>query len=199
MSVEKRRIRRLVWERLERSHVVRPPLPCRGRIPNFVGAEEAAERLSETPEWEGADVVFVGPDSPQRPVRELALRFGKVLVMASPRLRRGFIVLTPSRVGGQFGKASTIRGAFRYGRLVDQPPRVDLMVIGSVAVDRDFNRLGKGGGYGDREARMLRALYGFIPYATTVHPLQIVDRIPSEPHDVKVDLVATPSEVLRRM
>ena len=199
MNPEKARLRRLVWERLKRSSVAKPPFPVVGRIPNFVGAEEAAARLSETPEWEVAEAVFVGPDSPQRPVRELVLRSGKLLVMASPRLRRGFLVIHPARVRGLYRRASTIRGAFRYGRAVDMPPRVDLMVVGSVAVDRQFNRLGKGGGYGDREARTFRSLYGFVPYATTVHPLQILDRIPAEPHDVKLDIIATPSKVLRRV
>lgn len=73
------------------------------------------------------------------------------------------------------------------------------MVTGYVAVDRFFNRLGKGGDTGDREIGLIKRLYGpDIPVLTTVHDLQVVDHIPTEPHDFKVDIVVTPSRILRR-
>jgi hypothetical protein len=38
-----------------------------GRIPNFAGAEAAAERLRLTPEWQRATTVKANPDSAQMP------------------------------------------------------------------------------------------------------------------------------------
>lgn len=197
----KRRLRLMVWRRLEEAGVTLPPKPCYGRIPNFIGAHEAALRASKLPEWVEAGVVFANPDSPQKPLRELALRHGKLLIMATPRLRRGFLEIDPGRVEGFESKAATIRGAFKYGRLSETVRfKPDLIVTGCVAVDRSFNRLGKGGGYGDREVGLIYGLYGSgMPVLTTIHGLQIVNRIPTEPHDFKVDIVVTPRRVLRRV
>jgi len=52
-----------------------------GRIPNFAGAEAAAERLREHPAWQAARTVKSNPDSPQRPVRQRALEDGKDLIV----------------------------------------------------------------------------------------------------------------------
>lgn len=81
--------------------VTLPPKPCYGRIPNFKGVYEAALKASSLPEWASADVVFANPDSPQRHLRAMALRQGKLLIMATPRLRKGFLEVEPSRVRGE--------------------------------------------------------------------------------------------------
>lgn len=196
----KEALRLAVWKRLEEAGVTLPPRPCYGRIPNFKGAYEAALKASSLREWVDASVVFANPDSPQKHLRAMALRQGKLLIMATPRLRRGFLEVEPSRVRGREAVAATISGAFKYGRLCETiRHRPDLVVTGCVAVDRLFNRLGKGGGYGDREIELVKRLYGpSIPVLTTVHDLQLIDHIPTEPHDSKVDIVVTPSRILRR-
>lgn len=196
---EKNRIRRNIWNILEERGVARFPKPIYGRIPNFVGAEEAAERLFKTDLWRKARVVKVNPDSPQRIVRFRALMEGKIVVTASPRLLQGFIVLKPSEIPPHlYGYASTITGFFRLGKQVGLKdiPQVDLVVTGSVAVDRRGARLGKGGGYCELEYAILReigAINEETPVVTTIHDLQIVDRIPLEPHDLTVDYVFTPT------
>lgn len=38
------------------------------RIPNFVDAEKAAQRLADLPEFKAAKVVKVNPDTPQKMV-----------------------------------------------------------------------------------------------------------------------------------
>jgi 5-formyltetrahydrofolate cyclo-ligase len=92
-----------------------------------MGAERAAERILELEEYRDARVVKVSPDSPQKHVRYRCL-------------------LDPSRIPrGQLEYASTIRGAFIYGRKMHPRdlPRIDLIVTGSVAATRDGLRLGK--------------------------------------------------------
>lgn len=194
---EKQRLREEIWREMEKSGVATFPLPCRGRIPNFVGAEVAAEKLRHLEEWEKAKVVFVNPDSPQRRVRENVLKDGKILVMASPRLQRGFLLIEPVKACGKERYASTIKGAFRFGVEVQNFPKPDLIVEGSVAVDMQGHRLGKGQGYGDVEIEILRKKFGEIPVATTVHDLQVVENVPFEAKDEKVSIIVTPTRVIR--
>jgi 5-formyltetrahydrofolate cyclo-ligase len=202
VRAEKERIRRAVWRALLEKGVARPPFPIEGRIPNFAGAEKAAQRLVGERIFQEAEVVFCNPDSPQKPVREAVLRHGKLLVMASPRLRSGFIVLDPKRIDAKrYSYAATIRGAFLYGELRrDNVPPIDLKVAGSVAVDPKGGRVGKGGGYSDLEYAILREL-GLVdegtPIVTTVHDLQVVERVPMAEHDVPIDWIFTPTRTIR--
>src|SRR5262249_47308482 len=84
-DTDKQRVRERIWTRFEESGEVLFP-GARGRIPTFRGAAAAADRLAATPEWRRARVVKCNPDSPQRPVRLRALREGKLVYMAVPRL-----------------------------------------------------------------------------------------------------------------
>jgi 5-formyltetrahydrofolate cyclo-ligase len=200
----KQRIRDGRWEALRAAGVARFPGAV-GRIPNFTGAERAAERLSETAAWRRAVVLKCNPDSPQRPVRARALREGKVVYMAVPRLRelRCFIELDPASLSLEELKgASTIKGAFRAGKAVrvSEMRPVDLIVVGSVAVNRAGGRIGKGGGYADLEYALGRE-FGFVggetPILTTVHPLQVIEgEIPKMAHDIPVDIIVTSEEVI---
>ncbi|PYQ34052.1 MAG: 5-formyltetrahydrofolate cyclo-ligase, partial [Acidobacteria bacterium] len=99
IEAEKQRIREKVWSLLEKSGEALFP-GARGRIPNFRGAAKAADRLAETAEWRRARAIKFNPDAPQRPVRLRALREGKTVYMAVPRLRRKkcFWRLDPGRI-----------------------------------------------------------------------------------------------------
>jgi 5-formyltetrahydrofolate cyclo-ligase len=190
----KQNARERVWATLEHAGAVRFP-GARGRIPNFRGAEEAAQRLAERPEWRASGVVKANPDSPQLPVRKGALAEGKLVYMAVPRLRdeRPFLRLATE---------ATIKGAMREGRptAIDDMEPVDLVVCGSVAVNHEGARVGKGGGYSDLEFGLLveAGLVGDrTVIVTTVHPLQVLDEeLPETEHDFRVDLIATPSAVV---
>jgi len=201
--MKKSEIRERIWRLLEDRGVARFPKPIRGRIPNFVGAKRAAEKLRELDEYKRASVVFCNPDSPQRPIREHILKDGKILIMATPRLKKGFLILDPMRVHPSvYSRASTIRGAFEYGNLirVNELPFIELKVMGSVAVSPDGGRLGKGHGYSDIEYGILRevgAISDKTPLATTVHDLQVIPKIPSQENDVPVDIIVTPTRVIR--
>src|SRR5262249_60778510 len=93
----KQDIRERVWSALEKARVGRFP-GTRGRIPNFTGAERAADQLSALDVWKKANVLKCNPDSPQRPIRLRALNEGKTVYMPVPRLRelKCFIELDPS-------------------------------------------------------------------------------------------------------
>jgi len=194
-----------MWARLRTRRVARFPFPIDDRIPNFVGAERAAARAAELPEWRRARRIKCNPDAPQRPLRLRALREGKIVFMAVPRLRaaRCFLRLDPARLAGRLAEAATIGGAARLGEPVRARDlgRIDLVVAGSVAVNRRGARVGKGGGYSDLEwalARQVGAVGETTPVLTTVHEMQIVDTdIPMSAHDVALDLIVTPERVIR--
>ena len=191
---DKQAVRERVWERLQRERAARFP-GARGRIPNFVGAEAAAERLASLPEWHAARVIKANPDSPQLPVRRRALADGKTVYMAVPRLRdeKPFVRL---------GREATIKGAMREGTpvAVEELGHVDLVVCGTVAVNREGVRVGKGGGYSDLEFALLVEA-GLVDertlLVTTVHRLQILEEpLPETEHDFRVDRFVTPDEAI---
>ena len=200
----KAELRDQVWSRLDTDGIRRFPGP-RNRISNFVGAEAAAQRLQETSAWERAETLKANPDSPQWPVRQRALEDGKVVYMAVPRLAEEdpFFLLDPDHLADPPRQASSIKGASRSARTVSvaalEP--VDLVVTGCVAVGRDGARLGKGGGFSDLEFAIASEA-GLIDdttvVATTVHDRQVLEggAIPVTEHDVRVDLIVTPDDVI---
>ncbi len=196
--IKKQEIRKRLWSEMERKGIATFPLPCFGRIPNFKGAELTALKLQSISEYKNASSIMVGPDSPQAPVRRLALLDGKLLVMPSPGLESGYLIIRPSRVKGKEKEASTIRGAFKYGESTNAPPPLDLILEGSVAVDLNGYRLGKGKGFGDREISLAEDIAKkSITVVTTIHDIQIVDFVPREEHDKKVDIIVTPTRIIR--
>jgi len=196
-------IRESIWKTLERNKAARFP-GAAGRIPNFSGAEACAQQLAQSRYWQAANVLKINPDSPQRAIRQRALAEGKIIYMAVPRLRSGqpFIELDPKKLKCSPYAASSIKGAGQYGRPVGltQVKKIDLVVCGSVAVNRQGARVGKGGGYSDLEFALLteRKKIGLnTPIVTSVHPLQIIDEeIPMTEHDIPLSAIVTPDEMI---
>lgn len=203
MDEQKHRIRRHVWNLLDHNDAVVGG-SCHGRIPHFVGAERAADHLAELTAWHEASVVKAVPDKAQLPVRARALREGKVVYMAVPKLARPhpFYLLDPAALAVPAEQAADSDTAAEIARTVglDELRPVDLIVCGSVAVNRAGVRLGKGAGYSDIEVALL-AEAGLISdstvIVTTVHSHQVLDcDIPELPHDFSVDVIVTPEEVI---
>ena len=197
-------LRQDVWTAMRAAKVARFP-GAAGRIPNFTGAEAAAERLRDLPAWQAAGTVKSNPDSAQWPVRQRALEDGKTVYMAVPRLAEPepFFALDPARLSESPRKAASISGASRSARrvaLADLSP-VDLVVMGCVAAGEDGARLGKGGGFADLEFALATAAGLIGPHTicvTTVHELQVCEAgtIPLTGHDVPVDFIVTPERVI---
>ena len=131
------------------------------------------------PAWKRAKTIKANPDAPQTHVRRLALEQGKTLVMAVPRLRDShpFRLLDPEKLTKKdLREAATIKGASPRGVLdLEQVPKLDLILTGSVAVNLKGARIGKGGGFSDLEYALL-AETGKVSdktvIVTTVHPIR---------------------------
>jgi 5-formyltetrahydrofolate cyclo-ligase len=197
-------LRQEVWSAMRAARVARFP-GATGRIPNFTGAEAAAERLRGLSAWQAAGTLKANPDSAQLPVRQRALEDGKTVYMAVPRLAgpEPFFALDPAHLSEPPRTAASISGATRSARrvtLAELSP-VDLVVMGCVAAGEDGARLGKGGGFADLEYALASAAGLIGPHTacvTTVHELQVrpAGTIPVTGHDVPVDRIITPERVI---
>jgi 5-formyltetrahydrofolate cyclo-ligase len=196
----KDQVRKAVWKAMDREGVSRFP-GAEGRIPNFAGAKQAAQRLAAHRTWKRAQFVKANPDSPQTHARRLALEQGKTVVIAVPRLRdkHPFRLLDPRKLSAKaIREAATIKGALRHGKVValEEIPEIDFVLCGSVAVNLNGARIGKGGGFSDLEYGILidaGKIDEHSVIATTVHPIQILrENLPIIAHDLPVDLIATP-------
>lgn len=68
-------------------------------------------------------------------------------------------------------------------------PELELMVIPGLAFDLNGHRLGFGKGYYDR---YLADLSGELPLLAGIcHDFQLLDSLPSESHDIKMDFIVT--------
>lgn len=191
-----------VWDALAREQAAQPNV--HGKIPAFLGADIAADRLADLPVWKHAQVVKAVPDRAQLPVRARALAEGKIVYMAVPKLatEQPFRLLDPRHLTVPPDQAAAHEVAMQVGQPVgvEEMHPVDLVICGSVAVNRHGTRLGKGAGYADLEVALL-AEAGLLTDATTivtpVHPLQVLDQdLPETRHDFRVDLIVTPDEVI---
>jgi 5-formyltetrahydrofolate cyclo-ligase len=188
----KQAIRERVWAGLEAAQVVEPGVA--GYIPDFTGSDHAAARL----------VVKAVPDRAQEPVRRRALEDGKIVYLAAPRLAtvKPFYVLDPRTLPVSLADAADPAVAARVAPAADpgemQP--VDLIVVGSVAVNQRGARLGKGAGYSDLEVALLAEAGLVRPHtviATTVHQLQVLDEdLPELEHDFRADVIVSPDRVI---
>ncbi len=197
-------VRQAVWSAMEEAGAAHTR-KLHDKIPHFRGCEAAAERVGELHAWQNARVIKGNPDKAQRPLRQKALEEGKTLYMAVPRLRQEqcFVELDPATIGASPAEASTIAGAFRWGRpvFVEEMRPVDLVISGSVAVNHIGTRVGKGGGFADLEYGLAIAA-GIVspetPVVSTVHSMQVLDEdLPYTHHDVFLDYVVTPEETIR--
>ncbi|MBW7888559.1 MAG: 5-formyltetrahydrofolate cyclo-ligase [Bacteroidetes bacterium] len=68
----------------------------------------------------------------------------------------------------------------------------DVIIVPLLAVDNNGNRIGFGGGYYDRFLSSVEGIKIGICY-----DFQLLPEIPSEPHDVRLDIIAAESHVIR--
>ncbi|MGC8203700.1 5-formyltetrahydrofolate cyclo-ligase [Aliiroseovarius sp. PTFE2010] len=72
----------------------------------------------------------------------------------------------------------------------------ELAIVPLVAFDDQLMRLGYGGGYYDRTLPRLRAASGKFQAIGLAYGAQQLDRVPTDPHDQRLDAVVTEKTVL---
>ncbi|MGD6796208.1 5-formyltetrahydrofolate cyclo-ligase [Metabacillus indicus] len=199
--ITKDEIRQNKWQRLEDEKLGGFPFPLKNRIPNFKGAAAAAELVSQMDIYKRAEVVKINPDAPQLPLRARVIKDGKTLLVPTPRLKAGFIMLKREWVPpGEERKAVSLKNIRQYGKEISlsELPKVDLFVAGSVAVHKDGRRIGKGEGYSDREYAIMRELGNpDMPVISTIHSIQVTDEdFKVDTYDLPVDYIVTEQGII---
>lgn len=196
ISSAKQKVREKIWKALDKAGLAHD---CYGHIPDLQGTHEAARQLAGLQIWTMAKVVMVSPDDSAAPVRWEALHAGKIVYMAVPRIEREkpFVLLDPSKLPYLNEADAETDRALEWGKPVSlkEMRHINLVVGGSVAVNREGVRIGKGMGYFDTELAMLvetNLVPSHTPVATTVHSKQIIDgQLAEAPHDGRVSILAT--------
>jgi 5-formyltetrahydrofolate cyclo-ligase len=127
------------------------------------------------------------------PVLELSLALGTTCALpffeAEKKTYGAKIIerLATDIVAGKFGVREPAAGC------VEIPlDKFDLVLVPGMAFDLDGNRLGRGRGFYDR---LLITASGVK--CGICHDLQLLESIPMEPHDAKVDFVLTPGKCVK--
>ncbi|ADH62987.1 5-formyltetrahydrofolate cyclo-ligase [Allomeiothermus silvanus] len=181
-------LREYVWNTLHSRRAAAYPTPPHGHHPNFVGASRAAEKLMALEVFLKAETILAGPDQVLKPLREAILKSGKRLIMPHPDKAHTFLLL--ERLSPQVLKR--VRDVAYHGKpieLHDTP--IDLVLVGSVAVDKQFGWIGKGYGFPSKH------LEAAAPWATLAHPMMLMEELYAEP-ERRIDVIATPLEVFVR-
>lgn len=76
---------------------------------------------------------------------------------------------------------------------VFEKAKIDIVIVPGVAFDKKFNRMGFGKGYYDRFLSDITALKIGV-----CHSFQLLDEIPSEEHDIKMDMIITEDKVWKK-
>ena len=90
---------------------------------------------------------------------------------------------------GSFGILEPINEVVEDKRLI-KPEEIDLVIVPGVAFDKNMNRIGFGGGFYDRYLSLLKSSCKKVGLA---YQFQIVEKIETEEHDMKVDMIVTES------
>lgn len=196
------------WDKLESMDQVVFPRPCKYRIPRFKGENEAVEKLAQLEAFQAAKVVKVNLDKAHERVRLEVIQSGKSLIAGTPGLKEAvFLLMRPPMEANKLANrmAASRIGIRHLGSALDFTSgiKADLVVLGSVAVDKKGHRIGKGEGFTDLEYALLSKLGIIEPeavIATVVHDLQVYEEFPEnlfKPWDVPVDIIITPTQVIQ--
>lgn len=72
---------------------------------------------------------------------------------------------------------------------------IDLIVVPGVAFDKKLNRIGFGKGYYDRILKLRRK---DTPAIAIAYEFQVLDEIPYDEHDIKMDVIITENNIYKR-
>jgi len=166
---------------------------------------KAAEKLRKLGTYRDAATVFATPHESLYQARINCLADGKNLLMPGPGIREGFFLLKARSVPFKnISMAVTYKGLEKYGQplkgsSISELP-ADLLLTGSLAIDRTGGRIGDGYGFFDLCCALLHALNGVRHDAgilTFIQEEQISREIlPQDTWDIKMTGAITPGQIL---
>lgn len=139
----------------------------------------------------------VGSEPPTRPLLDRLCAAGvqvllPIVTVGRPDLGWGRYDGWDRLVAGPFGLLQPAGPLAGTGPLPGADPlsAVAVVLVPALAVDAAGRRLGRGGGYYDR---LLATVDPSIATVAVVFDDEVVDVVPTQPHDIAVSMVLTPS------
>lgn len=99
---------------------------------------------------------------------------------------RQYLGIESMKAGEQFGILEPV------GKEFNDLEKIDLMIIPGVAFDKEKNRLGRGRGFYDRLLKTVNATKIGVCF-----DFQIVEQVPTEDFDVKMDVVISTTNIYK--
>ncbi|OXU26478.1 hypothetical protein TSAR_009241 [Trichomalopsis sarcophagae] len=202
----KQDFRKKVWCHMAEKRLSNSFRSLCSRTPFFKRATEATKRLCELEELKNSKLLMISPD---KFVILLPLKKEKEILIPTPRLFNGLFSHIKNAAGlpEEESKNVITRNNIRQ---IESPVnfdtttdlKVDMLILGSVCVNRAGYRIGDGAGFADLEYAILskmKAVNEKTKVVTLVHDCQILDDLPNElfePHDVPVDIIITPTQTI---
>ncbi|RYN54279.1 hypothetical protein AA0118_g9217 [Alternaria tenuissima] len=180
--------------------------------PDFRGSASAIDRLVSLPCYQSASVILVTPDNSLEQLRYRALKDGKRVLVATYRLRRGFILLHPGRISEtKYEMAACLDGMEKPGigravslsQMRDECLKVDMCAIGGLVFNAQGVTIWEGHNLFEVQWAMLqdlKVLQPNTPVVAVAHACQVVDEAqlgvekvtPTTSGEVQSDFVVTP-------
>ncbi len=176
-------------------------------ITDFQGSSKATDRLMAHRFYQQAQCLFITPDNCLEELRYRTLQDGKLILLTTYSIKRGFWLLDPSTIPmDRHLYAATLDGMERHGTpmsladIRDKLPKLDYMITGTGAINEEGVRFGKGHGFFDAEWGMLYRI-GKIntatPSAALVHDCQVLtETLYPEVFDTVADAIFTPTRTI---
>lgn len=153
-------------------------------------ADRVFERLEKCAAFLLADKILMYHSLPDElPTPQFLTKWGARKRFFLPRVNGVNLDILP------YDKSRLELGAFHIeeptGDDFIDPEEIELVIVPAVAYDRRGNRLGRGKGFYDRFLSSTRATKIGIGY-----DFQLYDELPTEQHDVPMDVVITETEII---
>ena len=180
--------------------------------PDFQGSSSVVDRIVGLSCYQKAQTVLVTSDNSLEKLRLRALQDGKRLLVATYRLRRGFVLLNPAVIHqDNYAVAACLDGMEKpgVGRLItlaqarDENVSVDLCVTGGLAFNQQGITIWEGHSLFEVQWAMLqdiKCLDADVPVVAAAHTCQVVDEAKlgiettkaDDPGEVQCNYVVTP-------
>lgn len=156
------------------------------------------QALFSIPEFRTADTIFYfasfGSEVSTLPQIEERLETGKRIILPVVDKKAKGLRLYEIKSLSELspGVMGILEPSVREGRETDINC-ADFVVMPGVAFDLNCNRIGYGAGYYDK---LLSCLKKQVPLVAIAYEEQIVERVPTEPHDIKVHRIITDKRII---
>ncbi|KAF2026999.1 hypothetical protein EK21DRAFT_115241 [Setomelanomma holmii] len=213
--------RKLIWSRVYQD-LLRHAVPDSrfnydflSFTPDFRGSSAAIDRVAALPCYQSAAVVLITSDNSLESLRYRALKDGKKVLVATYRLRRGFVLLDPARIDNdklQFAacldgmEKPDIGRALSLAQLRDDGLNVDMCATGGLIFNEQGVMIYEGQALFEVQWALLQDIkvLGICARVVAVaHACQVVDEAilglerfeAQNPGEVQCDFVVTPDAV----